>query len=116
MGHGCLGSVYILVVVDYFTKWVEVEAVKGIKTKDVMSFIWKDIITRYKVIMSMVFDNDPQFETPNLKNWLGDQGISHCSAGRPQANSHVKAFNILISYGIRKKIESRGSEELIHVL
>ena len=67
MGHGCLGSVYILVAVDYFTKWVEVEAFKGIKTKDVMSFIWKDIITQYKVLISMVFDNGPQFETSNLK-------------------------------------------------
>ena len=33
------GKRYILVAVDYFTKWVEAEAVKNIKTKDVISFI-----------------------------------------------------------------------------
>ena len=79
------GRRYIFVAVDYFTKWVEAEAVKGIKTKDVISFIWKSIITRFGVPMSMVFDNGPQFETSVLKNWLGDQGISHCfaSVGRP---------------------------------
>ena len=74
------GRRYILVAVDYFTNWVEAEAVKNIKTKDVISFIWKNIITRFGVPMSMVFDNGPQFETPVLKNWLGDQGISHCFA------------------------------------
>ena len=53
------GKRYILVAVDYFTKWVEAEAVKNIKTSDVNSFIWKNIITRYGVPMSMVFDNGP---------------------------------------------------------
>ena len=71
--------------------------------------------------MSMVFDNGPQFETPQLKTWLGDQGISSyfASVGRPQANDQVEAFNKLISDGIKKKIERAGglwAEELIHVL
>ena len=71
--------------------------------------------------MSMVFENGPQFETPKLKTWLGDQGISSyfASVGRPQANGQVEAFNKLISDGIKKKIERAGglwAEELIHVL
>jgi hypothetical protein len=63
---------YVLVAVDYFTKWVEAEAVRGIKWTDVSAFIWKSIITRYGVPQSMVFDNGPQFETCQLKEWLGD--------------------------------------------
>ena len=51
------------------------EAVKGIKTKDVISFIWKNVITRFGVPMSMVFDNGPQFETPVLKSWLGTKEL-----------------------------------------
>ena len=112
---------YVLVAIDYFTKWVEAEAVRGIKTKDVISFIWKSIITRYGVPISMVFDNGPQFETSVLKNWLGDLGITHCfaSVGRPQANGQVEAFNKLISNGIKKRIEKAGglwAEELTNVL
>ena len=112
---------YVLVAVDYFTKWVEAEAVRGIKTKDVISFIWKNIVTRFGVPMSMVFDNGLQFETPMLKKWLGDLGICHCfaSVGRPQANGQVEAFNKLISDGIKKRIEKAvglWAEELINVL
>ena len=115
------GRRYILVAVDYFTKWVEAEAVKGIKTKDIISFIWKNVITRFGVPMSMVFDNGPQFETPVLKSWLGDQGIAHyfASVGRPQANGQVEAFNKIISDGLKKKIERAGglwTDELPHVL
>ncbi|XP_021715276.1 uncharacterized protein LOC110683243 [Chenopodium quinoa] len=57
----------VFVAVDYFTKWVEAEAVRGIKWKNVSAFIWKSIITRFGVPQSMVFDNGRQFETPQLK-------------------------------------------------
>ncbi|XP_021764709.1 uncharacterized protein LOC110729288 [Chenopodium quinoa] len=97
---------YVFVAVDYFTKWVEAEAVRGIKWTDVSAFIWKNIITRFGVLKSMVFDNGPQFETPQLKGWLEDQGIAHCfaSVGRPQANGQVEAYNKLISNGIKRKL------------
>lgn len=105
---------YIFVAVDYFTKWVEAKAVRSIKTKYVISFLWKNIITWFGVPMSIVFDNGPQFETTNLKTWLTDEGITHCfaSVGRPQANSQVKAFNKLIADGIKKKIEKAGMTNL----
>lgn len=38
---------FVIMVVNYFTKWVEAEAVRGITTNDVRSFIWKNIITRF---------------------------------------------------------------------
>ncbi|XP_021864960.2 uncharacterized protein [Spinacia oleracea] len=41
------GLRYVIVVVDYFTKWVEGEALKNTKAQDVRAFIWKNIITRF---------------------------------------------------------------------
>ncbi|XP_021721954.1 uncharacterized protein LOC110689472 [Chenopodium quinoa] len=69
----------------------------------------------------MVFDNGPQFKTPQLKEWLEDQGITHCfaSVGRPQANGQVEAYNKLISNGIKRKLEKAGglwADELVNVL
>ncbi|XP_021728309.1 uncharacterized protein LOC110695380 [Chenopodium quinoa] len=69
----------------------------------------------------MVFDNGPQFEMRQLKEWLGDQGITHCFAlvGRPQANGQVEAHNKLISNGIKRKLEKAGglwADELVNVL
>ena len=98
---------FVLVAVDYFSKWVEAEALKSIKTNDVKGFIWKNLITRFGVPQSIVFDNGPQFETPILKLWLSDQGISShfASVGHPQANGQVEAFNKIISEGIKKKLD-----------
>ncbi|XP_056695104.1 uncharacterized protein [Spinacia oleracea] len=82
------GLRYVIVAVDYFTKWVEAEALKNTKAQDVRAFIWKNIITRFGVPQSIVFDNGPQFKTPKLESWLADHGITTCfaSVGRPQAN------------------------------
>ncbi|XP_021751768.1 uncharacterized protein LOC110717387 [Chenopodium quinoa] len=69
----------------------------------------------------MVFGNGLQFEKPQLKGWLEDQGIAHCfaSVGRPQANGQVEAYNKLISNGIKRKLERAGglwADELVNVL
>ena len=37
---------FVLVAVDYFTKWVEAEALANIRDMDVKKFVWKNIITR----------------------------------------------------------------------
>lgn len=112
---------FVLVAVDYFTKWVEAEPMKSIKTADVQGFIWKNLITRFGVPQSIVFDNGPQFETPRLRSWLADQGIAaHFAAvGHPQANGQVEAFNKVISDGIKKKLDKAGglwADELLNVL
>ena len=38
---------FVIVAVDYFTKWVEAEAMRGITINDVKGFIWKIFITRF---------------------------------------------------------------------
>jgi len=45
------------VAVDYFTKWVEAEAVASITENEVRKFIWKNIVTRFRVLKTMIFDN-----------------------------------------------------------
>jgi len=35
---------FLLVVVDYFTKWIEVEPLVKITAQQVQSFVWKDIV------------------------------------------------------------------------
>ena len=48
---------FILVAVDYFTKWVEAEAVANIRDVDVKKFVWKNIVTRFVVPNSLISDN-----------------------------------------------------------
>ena len=49
--------------VDYFTKWVEAEALANIRDIDVKKFVWKNIVTRFGVPNSLVSDNGLQFDS-----------------------------------------------------
>ena len=48
---------FVLVAGDYFTKWVEAEALVNIQDVDVKKFVWRNIVTRFGVPESLVSDN-----------------------------------------------------------
>ena len=48
---------FVLVAVDYFTKWVEIEALANIRDVDVKKLVWRNIVTRFGVPESLVSDN-----------------------------------------------------------
>ena len=51
------GHRFILVVIDYFTKWVEVSSYMHVTQKIVKRFIEKDLICCYSVLAKLVTDN-----------------------------------------------------------
>ena len=52
------GSVhYAVVVVDYFTKWVEAEALASIMPTKIKEFVCKNIVCRYEVPHTIISDN-----------------------------------------------------------
>ena len=48
---------FLVVGIDYFTKWVEAEALATITEKNVRSFVWKNIIYKYSIPRILVLDN-----------------------------------------------------------
>ena len=48
---------FLVVGIDYFTKWVEVEPLATIMEKNVHSFVWKSIICQFKIPRFLVSDN-----------------------------------------------------------
>ena len=48
---------FLIVGIDYFTKQVEAEALATITKKNVRSFIWKNIVCRYRIPRVLVLDN-----------------------------------------------------------
>ena len=48
---------YIVVAVDYFTKWVEAEALASITPIKIKKFVYKNIIYVYGVPNTIVLDN-----------------------------------------------------------
>ncbi|CAL8993549.1 unnamed protein product, partial [Prunus brigantina] len=51
----------MIVATDYFTKWLEAEALSSIKEADVKRFIWRNNICRFGWPQSLVTDNGSQF-------------------------------------------------------
>ena len=48
---------FLIVAIDYFTKWVEVELVMMITEATITSFVWKNIICRFGVPRVIISDN-----------------------------------------------------------
>jgi len=59
--HASCQKKYLLVMTDYFTKWVEAESYARIQPKDVQNFVWKKIICRHGLPYEIVTDNGSQF-------------------------------------------------------
>ncbi|KAL0463137.1 UNVERIFIED_CONTAM: hypothetical protein Slati_0201300 [Sesamum latifolium] len=53
---------FLLVAIDYFTKWVEAEPLARITDWEVMKFIWKNIICRFGLSRELISDNNRQFQ------------------------------------------------------
>ena len=47
----------MIVDTNYFMNWMEAEALANIRDVDVKRFVWKNIITRFRVPRALVSDN-----------------------------------------------------------
>jgi len=57
---------YLIVAIEYFTKWIEVEPVAQITAHKVHHFVWKNIVCRFEVPRCLVSDNGTQFASQQL--------------------------------------------------
>ena len=48
---------FLIVNIDYFTKWVEAKTLASIIEKNIRNFIWRNIICRYGIPRVLVSDN-----------------------------------------------------------
>ncbi|KAJ0600425.1 putative integrase, catalytic core, ribonuclease H-like superfamily [Helianthus annuus] len=63
------GVKFLLVVVDYFTKWPEVKPLAKISGKQVIDFVWESIICRFGLPGVLVTDNGKQFAEKPFSSW-----------------------------------------------
>ena len=64
---------FVLVAVNYFTKWAKAEALANIRDIDVKKFVWKNIVTRFGVPDSLISDNRLQFNSKAFGTFCGNQ-------------------------------------------
>ena len=86
---------FLIVCIDYFTKWVEAEALATITEKNVRSFVWRYIIYRFGIPRSLVLDNGKQFDNDSFRDFCSQLGIRnhYSSPAHPQTNGQAKVTN-----------------------
>ena len=45
---------WLLVGKDYFMKWVEAEPLSNIRDVDADKFVWKNIVTRFRILHAII--------------------------------------------------------------
>ena len=60
---------FLVVGIEYFTKWVETDALATITEKNVRNFVWKNIICRYGIPRVLVLDNGKQFDNDVFRDF-----------------------------------------------
>ena len=95
---------YLLVGTDYFTKWVEAEPLVNIRDIDAKKFVWKNIVTRFRVLHTLISDNGLQFDSKAFKRYCCDLGITnrYSTPTYPQGNGQAEDVNKVIVNGLKK--------------
>ena len=111
----------LLVGTNYFTKWVEAEPLANIRDMDTKRFVWKNIVTQFGILHTLISDNGLQFDSKAFRRYCCDLGIKnkYSTPAYPQGNGQAKAVNKVIVSGFKKRLDdAKGKwvEELSHVL
>ena len=86
---------FLVVGIDYFTKWVEAEALATITEENIWRFVWKNNICRYGIPRIFVSNNGKQFDNNTFRDFCSELGIKnhYSSPAHPQANGQVEVTN-----------------------
>uniref|UniRef100_A0A804J640 Uncharacterized protein n=1 Tax=Musa acuminata subsp. malaccensis TaxID=214687 RepID=A0A804J640_MUSAM len=112
---------YIIVGVDYFTKWVEAEPLATITERQMEKFMWKNLVTRFGLPKAIITDNGPQFAGRGFREFCAGHGIQlrFNSVAHPQTNGLAEATNRSILDGLKRRVSAARSawtDELPSVL
>lgn len=89
------GHLFILVAIEYFTKWVEAVSYANVTRQVVDRFIRKEIICRYGVPNKIITDNGSNLNNKMVKELCRSFKIDHHNSSpyRPKMNGVVEAAN-----------------------
>ncbi|CAJ2642757.1 uncharacterized protein LOC123899916 [Trifolium pratense] len=109
---------FLLVAVDYFTKWIEAEPVPTIGSERVKKFYWKNIICRFGLPKYIVSDNGTQFTSEAVITFCQEKGIRNTfiSVEHPQANGQAESANKVILKAIKRRLEGKKTGWVEHLL
>ena len=86
------GNLYILLAMDYVSKWVEVIAYLKNDTNTVMGFVQRNILNRYRAPGTIISDKGSHFANQLFAKLMSRYGVRHAMglAYHPQSNGQAE--------------------------
>jgi hypothetical protein len=104
---------YIVVAMDYFTKWPEAQAIPDAKAETVAKFVFESIICRHGVPKEILSDRGTSFNNALISELCNRYQTKHrlTSAYRPQSNGMVERFNRTIGESLAKLVMDKDDDK-----
>ncbi|GKC23795.1 reverse transcriptase domain-containing protein [Tanacetum coccineum] len=100
------GARFLVVAIDYFTKWVKAKPLISTTGRHMEKFLWEHIVCRFGRPQIIISDNGKQFAKgtflvfcKKLKTLQAFTSVYH-----PQANGQVEVTNIEIVKGMERRL------------
>ena len=105
------GYGYIIVAMDYFTKWAEAMPTYAKDGKAIALFLFNHIIARFGVLQSIVTDHGSHFYNQMMEEMSAKLGFHHENSTPyyPQANGQVEAINKVLKTILRRMVGDHKS-------
>nr|XP_009609808.1 uncharacterized protein LOC104103601 [Nicotiana tomentosiformis] len=99
---------FILVAINYFTKWVEASTYKFVTKKVVADFVCNNIVCRFGIAESIITDNAANLNNNLMREIFQKYRIIHrnSTAYRSQMNEAVEVANKNIKRILRKIVDN----------
>jgi hypothetical protein len=113
---------YVVVAVEYFSKWIEAKPLATITSATIQKYFWQNIVCRFSVPKAITVDNRTQFDAETFKAFCSQIGtkIHFASVRQLESNGLVDRANGIITTGIMKSIfnqpKGKCPDELIKVV
>ncbi|GJS23948.1 reverse transcriptase domain-containing protein [Tanacetum coccineum] len=97
---------FIVVGIDYFTKWIEVKPLAKTTGREVKNFVWQNIVCRFGLPRVIVTDNGTQLVNDPFKSWCEKWKIKQMNTvvAHPQANGLVERANKSLMHGLKARL------------
>jgi ribonuclease HI/transposase InsO family protein len=99
------GYTHLLVAIDKFSKWIEVQPLNSIRSEQAVAF-FTNIIHRFGVPNSIITDNSTQFTGRKFLDFCEDHHIrvDWAAVAHPMTNGQVERANGMILQGLKPRI------------
>ncbi|GKU99600.1 hypothetical protein SLEP1_g12423 [Rubroshorea leprosula] len=115
------GCTFLVVAVDYFTKWIKAKPLSTTTERKIEEFLFNSILCMFGIPKRIIADNGPQFRAAALRLFCNDYGIELAltSVYTPQSNEQAESTNKIVLRGLKTRVlaaHSNWVDELNKVL